>query len=245
MGRAGRNAILENAHALRKTYKADVCVANGENMAGGFGLSREHTETLLRAGIDVFTTGNHVWSKREIIGLMDEMPILRPLNFPKTDPGRGHLLYTADNGETLCVINLIGISYMGMVADNPFAALDDCLKTVETPHILVDFHAEATGEKRALGYYADGRVSAVFGTHTHVQTADAGILPHGTAYISDAGMCGAADSVLGATIPCAISRFTSSVRKPYESAEGRHMVSAVFVETDKNGKATCIERIAK
>ncbi len=244
VGRPGREALLQNIQMLRKTYGAHVCVANGENTAGGFGLTREHAETLFRAGVDVFTTGNHVWSKKEIIEFMDEMPVLRPHNFPKTDPGQGVYTFTADSGERLCVINLIGRVYMDMPADSPFDTLDAILKEVQTPHILVDFHAEATSEKKALAYYADGRVSAVLGTHTHVQTADECILSGGTAFISDVGMCGAIDSVLGADIPHAISRFTSSVRRSYEGARGRHMLSAMFIETNEKGHAVRIERIS-
>ncbi len=243
VGRPGREAVLENINMLRKTYHADVCVANCENAAGGFGITREHAETLMRAGVDVFTTGNHVWSKKEIIGLFDHMPILRPHNLPKSDPGEGVLVYTADNGERLAVINLIGRVYMDLPASSPFDALDAALETLDTPHILVDFHAEATSEKKALGYYADGRVSAVLGTHTHVQTADECILSGGTAYISDVGMCGAIDSVLGAALPQAIERFTSSVRRGYEGAKGRHAAAAMFVETNDKGRAIRIERI--
>lgn len=243
VGRPGREAVLENINMLRKAYRADVCVANCENAAGGFGITREHAETLMRAGVDVFTTGNHVWSKKEIIGLFDRMPILRPHNLPKGDPGTGVLVYTADNGEKLAVINLIGRVYMDLPADSPFDTLDAILETLDTPHVLVDFHAEATSEKKALGYYADGRVSAVLGTHTHVQTADECILPGGSAYISDVGMCGAIDSILGADVPRAIERFTSSVRRGYEGAKGRHMAAAVFVETNEKGHAVRIERI--
>ncbi len=245
VGRAGREAVLENVHALRKKYSADVCIANCENAAGGFGLTREHTETLLRAGVDIFTTGNHVWSKKEIIKLFDSFPVLRPHNLPESDPGRGVYFYETDRGETLCVINLLGRLYIDMPTRSPFSMLTDILKTVETPHIFVDFHAEATSEKKALGFYADGRVSAVVGTHTHVQTADETILPGGTAYITDAGMCGAVHSVLGAAVEPAVQRFTSSLRRPFEVAVGKHQVSGVFVETDGNGRAFRIERIQK
>ena len=243
VGRPGREAVLENIHMLRKKYGADVCVANGENAAGGFGLTREHAELLFRAGVDVFTMGNHVWSKKEVIDVMDTMPILRPHNLPKKDPGTGVYVYTTDRGEKLAVINLIGRVFIDMPAESPFDTLDAALRDIGTPHVLVDFHAEATGEKRALAEYAKGRVSAVIGTHTHVQTADEQILSGGTAFLTDVGMCGAIDSVLGAEPSMAVERFTSSVRRGYEGAIGRHAVSAVFVETDENGKAIRIERI--
>ncbi len=244
VGRPGREAVLQNIHSMRKQWRADVCVANGENAAGGFGITREHAETLSRAGVDVFTTGNHVWSKKEIIELLAEKPIIRPHNLPAKDPGSGVYTFCTDSGEKLLVVNLIGRLYMDMPAKSPFDTLDEILKKADTPHILVDFHAEATSEKKALGYYADGRISALLGTHTHVQTADDCILPGGTAYISDVGMCGATDSVLGAEISHAIGRFTSSVRRGYEGAKGRAAVSAVFLETDEKGRAIKIERIS-
>ncbi len=244
VGRAGRSAVLETVQMLRKQYKAEVCVANGENVAGGFGLTRVHAETLLFAGVDVFTTGNHVWSKKEIVSLMDTMPVLRPHNLPAGDPGRGVYLYQTDAGETLCIINLIGRLYMDLPAESPFLTLDAILKTIDTPHILVDFHAEATSEKKALGIYADGRISALCGTHTHVQTADEMILPGGTAFITDVGMCGAVDSVLGARSDIAVQRFLSSVRQPFAVAEGRHQTCALFIETDSAGKAVRVERIS-
>ncbi len=243
VGRPGREAVLENINRLRKEYGAEVCIANAENAAGGFGLTREHAELLSRAGVDVFTMGNHVWSKKEVIDLMDSMPVIRPHNLPKKDPGEGVYVYTTDRGEKLAVINLIGRVFIDMPADSPFAALDAAIKSVDTPHIFVDFHAEATGEKRALAEYAAGRVSAVCGTHTHVQTADEAILSGGTAFITDVGMCGAVNSVLGATPEMAIERFTSSVRRGYEGADGKRAVRAVFVETDSEGRAIRVERI--
>ncbi|MBE7024743.1 MAG: TIGR00282 family metallophosphoesterase [Ruminococcaceae bacterium] len=243
VGRPGREAILENLHNLRLRYQADVCIANCENAAGGFGITREHAGTLLRAGVDLFTTGNHVWSKKEVVALMEDMPILRPHNLPGRDPGTGVGFFTTDRGEKLAVINLVGRVYMDMPASSPFETLDNILKTLDTPHILVDFHAEATSEKKALGFYADGRVSAVLGTHTHVQTADEQILPGGTAYISDVGMCGALHSVLGVDVEIAVQRFTSSVRRSYAVAHGAHEASAVLIETNDAGRAVRIERI--
>ncbi len=245
VGRMGREAVLAQIGALRRHFTPDILVANAENASGGFGLSRDSAETLLYAGIDVFTTGNHVFSKNKIISLFDEMPILRPFNLPAADPGKGFLTVETAKGERLAVLNLIGRLYMDLPCENPFFALDNALKKIDTPHIIVDFHAEATSEKKALGYYADGRVSGVFGTHTHVQTADDAILSGGTAYITDVGMCGAAHSVLGAEISMATSRFISSVRRPYEAAtEGPRSINAVFLETDKNGRAISFEKIA-
>ena len=245
VGRMGREAVTEQIGALRRQYTPDIIIANAENASGGFGLSREGANTLLFAGVDVFTMGNHVYSKREVINLFDEMAILRPSNLPASDPGRGFLTVETPSGERLAVINLIGKLYMDLPCENPFTALDGILSKIDTPHIFVDFHAEATSEKKALGFYADGRVSALVGTHTHVQTADDTILEGGTAYITDVGMCGAARSVLGAAILCATQRFTSAVRRPYEAAtEGEKMINAVFLETDKDGHAILFERIS-
>ncbi len=243
VGRVGRDAVMASISELRRQFAPDVCVANCENASGGFGITRDGAETLLRAGIDVFTTGNHVWSKKEIIELFDEIPIIRPYNLPAGDPGAGMVTYSTPNGQKLCVINLMGRLYMDFPTSNAFFALDEAIQKADTPHILVDFHAEATSEKKALGYYADGRVSAVLGTHTHVQTADACILEGGTAYITDVGMCGASHSVLGAAVPVAVARFTSSVRRPYEAAEGKWEVHAVFIETDENGRAVQMMRL--
>lgn len=242
VGRMGREAVFSEIDALCRRFSPDLTVANCENASGGFGISRDSAKMLRSIGIDVFTTGNHVWSKRDVVELFDEMPILRPHNFPKEDPGTGVLTLEV-GGTRVAVINLIGRLYMDVSAENPFFSLDAALEKIDTPHIIVDFHAEATSEKKALGYYAAGRVSGVFGTHTHVQTADDTILPGGTAYITDVGMCGAVHSVLGASIRPAIKRFTSSVRHPYEGAEGERAVHAVFLETDKNGHAVQFKRI--
>lgn len=242
VGRAGREAVFTEMDALCRRFSPDLVIANCENASGGFGISRESAEMLKKIGVDVFTTGNHVWSKRDILQLFDEMPLLRPYNLPKSDPGVGFLTLDV-GGERVAVVNLIGRLYMDMPADNPFFALDEVLKKIDAPHIVVDFHAEATSEKKALGYYAAGRVSGVFGTHTHVQTADDTILSGGTAYITDVGMCGAVHSILGAAVEPAILRFTSSVRRPYEAADGNRAVHGVFLETDKCGHAIRFERI--
>ncbi len=246
-GRSGREAVFDRIYDLREEYNADVCIANGENAAGGFGLSRDTAYDLSRAGVDVFTMGNHVYSKKEIINLFDEYNIIRPYNLPKGDPGQGYFIFTAKNGEKLAVINLLGRLYMDLPVSNPFFAIDEVLEEIKgkAEHVVLDFHAEATSEKKAMGYYLDGRVSAVFGTHTHVQTADECILPNKTAYMTDVGMCGALHSVLGAKKEIAISRFTSAVYSRFEGAEGERRVNAVFIKTNKDGRAEEIVRINK
>jgi len=245
-GRPGREAIFDHIYNLREKYNVDVCIANCENAAGGFGVNRDIIEELTRAGVDVFTTGNHVWSKKEIINLLnDDYNLLRPHNLPPSDPGTGVLVYTTKKGEKIAVINLLGRLYMNVPASNPFFAADEILNSLSSDikNIIVDFHAEATSEKKALGYYLDGRVSGVFGTHTHVQTADECILPNKTAYITDVGMSGAVNSILGINKDFAISKFISSVPSKIEIATGERCINAVFVKTDFDGKAQDIVRI--
>ena len=245
----GRNAAARYVYEIREKENIDLCIANCENAAGGFGVTKSVLEELSRCGIDAFTTGNHVYSKKEVIGLLsnNEFDIIRPYNLSKKDPGRGIMLLTARGGETVAVINLLGRLFIDMPMSNPFEAVGGALSEVngKAKHILIDFHAEATSEKRAMGYFLDGKVSAVLGTHTHVQTADAQILPNGTAYITDVGMCGAFHSVLGAKPSVAVSRFVSSVGKKYGAGEGEGQFCAVILTLSDNGKAESIERIFK
>ncbi len=245
MGRTGREAVFDHLYDLREKYSADLCIANGENSAGGFGITRAVAEELTRAGVDVFTMGNHTWSKKEILYLFNEYDIVRPYNISKSEPGSGILTFTSPSGEKCAVINLIGRVYMNLPCENPFFAADEALKSIDSSikNIIVDFHAEATSEKKALGYYLDGRVSAVFGTHTHVQTADEIILDGKTAYITDAGMCGPVTSVLGAKKEIAISRFIDDPQKSFELAGGKRELNGIFLKTDKDGKAVEIERL--
>src|SRR4030042_1596695 len=194
VGRPGRQAIQELVPDLRKEFGIALVIANGENAAGGFGLTVATAQELLEDGVDIITSGNHIWAQKEIIPYLDEdVPILRPLNYPAGVPGRGYLL----KNKTL-VVNLIGRTFMTNY-DCPFRTMDTLLAdySKKAKVIIVDFHAEATSEKVALGHYLDGRVSAVLGTHTHVGTIDAHILPGGTAYVTDIGMVGPADSVIG------------------------------------------------
>ena len=208
VGKPGRHAIHEFVRDLRKRYSIDLVIANGENAAGGFGLTVATARELLGDGIDVLTSGNHIWAQKEIIPHLDaDMPILRPLNYPTGVPGRGYLLA----GKTL-VVNLMGRTFMQSY-DCPFRAMDALLEEVNPKPkvIIVDFHAEATSEKVAMGRYLDGRVSAVLGTHTHVGTIDTKILPGGTAYVTDIGMTGPENSVIGDNAEAVIQRFLTQM----------------------------------
>ena len=241
IGKPGRLAVNELLPDLRQQYGVDLVIANGENAAGGLGLTPSTARELLRAGVDVITSGNHIWAKKEIIPYLDgEMPILRPLNYPPGVPGRG---YIADN-QTL-VVNLMGRTFIGDY-DCPFRAMDKLLTELEHPPpvIIVDFHAEATSEKMALGRYLDGRVSAVLGTHTHVGTIDAQVLTNGSAYVSDIGMTGPIDSVIGDDTESVLRRFLTGIPHRLSVGKGRTMFNAILVRVaDDTGRATSIDRI--
>jgi hypothetical protein len=218
-----------------------MVIANAENAAGGKGLTPQIAEELLHLGIDVLTSGNHIWAHKEIIPYLDgELPILRPLNYSPYAPGRGYLL----KGEVL-IVNLVGRTFMGN-ADCPFRAIDQLLEGIEDkPKVcIVDFHAEATSEKNAMGRYLEGRVSAVLGTHTHVGTADARILPQGTAFITDIGMVGPMDSVIGDDTETVIHSFITQLPHRLSVGKGRVLFNSVLVEIDQSvGKAIGISRI--
>ena len=224
-------------------HNIDLIIGNGENAAGGLGLTPGTAEELFDSGIDVITTGNHIWAYNEIIPYLDsELAILRPLNYPPMNPGRGYLLK-----NNVLIINLLGRVFMGHV-DCPFRAIDQLL--AESEHksipIIVDFHAEATSEKVAMGRYLDGRVSAVLGTHTHVGTTDARILPGGTAYVTDIGMVGPVDSVIGDDPNSVINRFLTQIPSRLSVGKGKVSFDAILVEVDeKTGKAVDIKRIQK
>lgn len=226
---------------LRREYKIDLVIANGENAAGGLGLTKETAEELFEAGVDVITSGNHIWDQKEIIPTLDgDLAILRPLNYPPSVPGRGYII----EGQTL-VVNLVGRTFMGNF-DCPFRAIDQLLEEVanKPSAIIVDFHAEATSEKVALGRYLDGRVSAVLGTHTHVGTIDARLLPKGTAFISDVGMTGPIDSVIGDDTDAVIRRFLTQLPHRLSVGKGSVILNSVLVEVDEDmGKAINILRI--
>lgn len=243
VGSAGCELLRRQLPALKKLYNVDICIVNGENSADGNGITPGSAMHLLTSGADVITTGNHVFRRKEIYGFFDENPqVLRPANFPDSCPGHG--LFTVDTGRALvCVLNLQGCTFMDSLAD-PFAAADALLKEAGDAIVVVDFHAEATSEKRALGYYLDGRVAALWGTHTHVQTADEQLLPRGTGYITDLGMTGPAVSVLGVAPERAIRRFTTHMPVRFETAQGPCSLSGALFEIDaKTRLATSVKRI--
>ena len=243
VGRPGRLAIETFLPGLRQEYGIDFVVANGENAAGGFGLTLATARELFDNGVDVITSGNHIWTHKEIIPYLDtDAPVVRPYNYPAGVPGRGYVIK-----NNVMVINLIGRTFMNDY-DCPFRGMDALLESLpeRPPVIIVDFHAEATSEKVALGHYLDGRVSAVLGTHTHVGTIDARVLRGGTAYVSDIGMTGPIESVIGDTIDGVIQRFLTMMPIRLTVAEGRPFFTAVYVDIDeKTGRATGIDRITR
>jgi len=241
IGRPGRRAMQELLPELRQQYRLDLVIANAENTAGGLGLTSTTAKELLGAGVDVLTSGNHIWAHKEIIPYLDgEMPILRPLNYPPGVPGKGYLI-----SNQAMIVNLMGRTFMGNF-DCPFRAMDKLLTEIETkpPVIIVDFHAEATSEKVAMGRYLDGRVSAVLGTHTHVGTIDAQLLPLGTAYVTDIGMTGPIDSIIGDVTEAVLHRFLTMLPYRLSVGKGKTIFNAVLVGVDEDsGRATSVDRI--
>jgi 2',3'-cyclic-nucleotide 2'-phosphodiesterase len=245
IGRPGREALRAVLPGLRKEHAPDVVVCNAENSAGGLGTTPETADDLLDMGCDVLTGGNHTWKHREYAGYLEtHARALRPLNYPEA-PGRGIGVYQTRQGQTYAVVNLIGRTFMEPV-ENPFRAAERALAEVgaQTRVIVVDMHAEASSEKRAMGWHLDGRVSVVWGTHTHVPTADEEILPGGTAYLGDIGMTGPYASVIGLEPAHAVKKFVTSRPTSYKVADGNVQVRAVLVDVDEStGKARRIERL--
>ncbi|MBC7289503.1 MAG: TIGR00282 family metallophosphoesterase [Armatimonadetes bacterium] len=247
VGRPGRQAVADLLPNLIAEHGADFVIVNCENAAAGYGVTPATAQELIDAGANCLTSGNHIWKQKEAFDLLDaDERILRPANYPPGAPGRGWNLFSTGDGTRIAVVNLQGRVFMEPV-DCPFRAADAILAELsgKTDHILIDFHAEATSEKCALGWYLDGRVTAVVGTHTHVQTSDERILPGGTAYISDAGMCGALDSVIGVDKDIAVTRFVRGLPVRFTvPKKGPATVEGVVVETDAStGRATAIRRI--
>lgn len=241
IGRPGRRAMQALLPEMRRALQVDLVVANGENAAGGAGLTWATARELLDAGVDIITSGNHIWHQKEIIPHLDQgLPILRPFNFPPGVPGRGYIVA----GDVL-VVNLIGRVFMAPY-DCPFRAMDRLLEELGNGSMvrLVDFHAEATSEKAALAWYLDGRVSAVFGTHTHVATADPRILPRGTAFVTDVGLTGPRDSVIGDDVQRVLERFLKLTPYRISVANGPVVFNSVLVEVDPaTGRAISIKRV--
>ena len=246
VGKPGRQAVSRDLHRLVDRYSVDVVIANGENASGGFGLTAETARELFSCGIHLFTSGNHIWDKKEALEyLKKEERIIRPANYPEGAPGKGSTIVVTPGGRKIGVVNVEGRVFMNAL-DCPFKAADREIAALSelTNIILVDFHAEATSEKSALGWYLDGRVSAVVGTHTHVQTADERVLPSGTAYISDVGMTGAFDSVIGVRKEEPIYKFLTQLPAKFEVAKkDLRLNGVVLIIDDTSGKALGIERV--
>lgn len=242
IGRPGRRALQVLLPKLKEDLRLDFVIANGENIAGGIGVTPETARELLDAGVDVITTGNHVWAQKEILPFLGgDMPIIRPLNFPEGVPGKGFL---EKNG--VLVVNLLGQVFVGNF-ECPFRTMDCLLSKLGGGRtIIVDFHAEATSEKVALGRYLDGRVTAVLGTHTHVGTIDAGLLPKGSAYVTDIGMTGPVDSIIGDDVDTVIQRFLTKMPYRISAGKGKTVFNGIVVEVDEaTGKAKSIDRIQR
>jgi metallophosphoesterase (TIGR00282 family) len=237
VGRAGRKAVTETLPRLRRRYRLDFVVVNGENAAGGFGITEPILGELLAAGADVVTLGNHAFDQKDALVFIERQPrLIRPINFPPGTPGRGSGLFKAANGADVLIINALGRVFMTEL-DCPFRAIDRevsaCRLKRDTDAVVIDFHAEATSEKQALGHFLDGRVSCVVGTHTHAPTADEHVLPAGTGYISDVGMCGDYNSVLGMDPQEPVSRFLTRIpRERFEPAMGPVTISGLAVDID-------------
>ena len=245
-GSAGRKIVRDHLGHVVESNQVDLVIANAENAAAGFGITREIGEELLDLGIDVMTSGNHIWDKKEALDYIGTEPrLLRPANYPPGAPGRGSYVVRTRDGQSVGVVNVMGRVFM-LNIDDPFAVV---LREIEMLRqrarvVFVDFHAEATSEKAAMGWHLDGKVAAVVGTHTHVQTADERILPKGTAFLTDAGMTGPHDSIIGVEIEPALGRFLNALPARFETATANPRLNAVVVDVDeKTGLATDIERL--
>ncbi|MFN8008001.1 MAG: TIGR00282 family metallophosphoesterase [Terriglobia bacterium] len=245
VGKPGREALEHNLPQILESRGIDLCVANAENAAAGNGVTPRLGEELLGLGIDVLTSGNHVWDKKEVLPYFELQPrLLRPANYPPATPGKGHYVGTTRAGHPFAVINLQGRVFMPPI-DCPFRTGDELLTQIQgaAKVILIDFHAEATAEKQAIGWYFDGRVSAIIGTHTHVATADEHVFPQGTAYISDAGMTGPHDSIIGVKKEIVLPKFINQLPARFETATDDVQINGVEIEVDETtGRAISVQR---
>jgi metallophosphoesterase (TIGR00282 family) len=247
VGRPGRELVRQGLQPIAEHHRIDLVIANAENAAAGFGITREIGEQLLDWGVDVMTSGNHIWDKKEALDYIGIEPrLLRPANYPAGAPGRGSYLVRTRDNVSVGVVNVMGRVFMVNI-DDPFAVV---LKEIDELKqrariVFVDFHAEATSEKIAMGWHLDGKVTAVVGTHTHVQTADERVLPRGTAYITDVGMTGPHDSIIGVDIAAALGKFLTALPAKFETATANPRLNGVIVDADpQSGRATGIERLS-
>ncbi len=247
VGNSGVKKVKEVIPQYKKQKNIDFIIANGENSADGMGITLKIYEDLKKAGVDVVTMGNHTWGKKEIFNFIEDEQIVRPANYPIGVPGKGYTIREI-NGKKIAVVNLIGRVDIGILSENPFLKMDEILKEIQNKAdiIIVDFHAEATAEKIAMGYYLDGRVTAVFGTHTHVQTADETILEKGTGYITDIGMTGPKKSVIGMEVSASVKRFTTTLPERYKVSEDKEIIltGCILEINDENCKIEKITRIS-
>ena len=244
VGENGVAKLQKELPLLKEKEKIDFVIVNGENAAGGMGLTEKLFQKILAAGADVVTLGNHTWSKRDIFRFIDHEQLIRPANYPKGVVGKGYHIYSCQ-GKKIAVINLLGRTNMGILTENPFLEVDTILNQIKgkADYIIVDFHAEATAEKIAMKQYLDGRVSVLFGTHTHVQTADEEITEKGTAYITDIGMTGPIDSVIGMEKKASMKRFITTLPEKYRLAEGECKLNAcIFSINDETGRTEKVKR---
>jgi 2',3'-cyclic-nucleotide 2'-phosphodiesterase len=246
VGEPGRTAVIARVPELKQKHALDFIIVNGENAAGGRGITGRITIDLLRAGVSVITTGDHVWDQKEILAFIDTEPrLLRPLNYPRGAPGSGSIVLETSKGK-IGVINVQARTFMQPILENPFHSVDAAVTKMrkETANIIVDVHGETTSEKIALGRFLDGKVSAVIGTHTHVQTADEQIFPGGTAFLCDAGMCGPVNSILGRAIDPIMNRFISNLPASFPVAGGEVRLRGALIEIDeRTGRAVRITRV--
>lgn len=243
VGRHGRRFVRAVLPLVKEKFLPDVVIANGENSAGGLGIIRRTADELFEAGVDVLTSGNHVWDKKEALDLLKtEQRVLKPLNFHPSTPGSGSFVFRTAAGHPVVVVSLQGRVFMEPVVDNPFTAIDEFFKANRHAIVLVDFHAEATAEKQAMGFFLDGRASAVLGTHTHVPTADGRILEKGTAYQTDVGMTGTLDSVIGMKREPIVAKFIDGMHYRFEVANGSQVLDMTLVDVDPaSGRAVAIK----
>lgn len=244
VGRPGRNFIKTRLKDIKKEYDIDFTIGNGENIAGGVGITRSTYDELVDAGIDAITMGNHTWSKKELLDFIDDAGnLIRPANYPPGTPGRGYIIMKRMN-KRIAVVNMCGRVYMESI-DCPFRTMDDIYDRIkgEADIIILDFHAEATSEKQAMGWYLDGRATAVLGTHTHVQTSDERILPKGTGYITDVGMTGPYDSILGVEKETVIKKFITAMPGRFEVAEGQVIFGGIVLELDDGNRLKNLKRL--